>query len=289
MINLNLRVRRAVAQDHHQIASLVFHESNTHRHLDWRSALDWVGARNFWVLDDHGTIAAAFACPEDPPNVAWIRLFSHVAHLTGPEAWSVLWKAAQADIAESNPNATVAAIIVKDWFQPLLISSGFVSKQDIVLLRRTSGDDAPTPTTALSGIQIRPMRDEDLPAVTRADLSAFGPFWHNSQDSLQRAYSQAIHATVAEDASGIIGYQISTGNPFGAHLARLAVSPQAQGRGVGSALVSELIERLKTHTSGNLSVNTQADNHASLALYKKFGFTRTGEFFPVFSFSQADN
>ena len=287
MINLNLRIRRAVAQDHHQIASLVFHELNTHRHLDWRSALDWVGARNFWVLDDHGAITAAFACPEDPPSVAWIRLFSYASHLTGPEAWSALWEVAQADIAESNPNATVAAIIVKDWFQPLLISSGFVSRQDIVLLRRTSGDTVPPSAPTLSGVQIRTMRDADLPAVTRADLSAFGPFWHNSQDSLQRAYSQAIHATVAEDASGIIGYQISTGNPFGAHLARLAVSPQAQGRGVGSALVSELIERLKTHTSGNLSVNTQADNHASLTLYKKFGFTRTGEFFPVFTNSRA--
>ncbi len=286
MINLNLRVRRAVAQDHHQIASLVFHELNTHRHLDWRSALDWVGARNFWVLDDHGTITAAFACPEDPPNVAWIRLFSFVSHLSGPEAWHVLWEAAQAEIVESNPNATVAAIIVKDWFQPLLASSGFTSKQEIVLLRRTSRDAEPPPF--LPGIQIRPMQDADLPAVTQVDLSAFGPFWHNSKDSLQRAYSQAIHATVAEDASGIIGYQISTGNPFGAHLARLAVSPLAQGRGFGSALVSELIGRLKTHTSGNLSVNTQADNLASLTLYKKFGFTRTGEFFPVYVSSEAN-
>jgi RimJ/RimL family protein N-acetyltransferase len=30
-----------------------------------------------------------------------------------------------------------------------------------------------------------------------------------------------------------------------------------------------------------LSVNTQSDNDASLALYQKMGFTRTGESFPV--------
>ncbi|RJP49979.1 MAG: GNAT family N-acetyltransferase, partial [Anaerolineaceae bacterium] len=75
--------------------------------------------------------------------------------------------------------------------------------------------------------------------------------------------------------------QISTGNPFGAHLARLGVQPEAQGRGVGAALVNDLIQRLNIGRNGSLSVNTQADNAASLSLYKKLGFVQTGEHFPV--------
>lgn len=280
MINLSLQVRHAVTEDHRQIASLIFHESNTHRHLDWRSALDWIGSQNYWVLDAGGTIAAAFACPEDPPNVAWIRLFTHQSHLTGPETWSALWERAHAEIVHTNPKAQIAAIVVKQWFQKLLLSSGFELKQDIVLLQRPG-------ETTLSGlllphVHIRAIEPADLPAITQLDLAAFGTFWHNSLDSLQRAYSQSIHATVAEDDDGrIIGYQISTGNPFGAHLARLAVLPEAQGGGVGRALVGDLIRYLGVYAGRSLSVNTQADNHASLALYHKMGFVRTGEYFPV--------
>jgi ribosomal protein S18 acetylase RimI-like enzyme len=80
----------------------------------------------------------------------------------------------------------------------------------------------------------------------------------------------------------VIGYQLSTKNPLGAHLARLGVKPEAQGRGVGSMLVSHLIQALGANQLGRLSVNTQADNTASLSLYKKLGFVRTGEHFPVF-------
>lgn len=80
------------------------------------------------------------------------------------------------------------------------------------------------------------MLETDLPAVTSVDLELFGWFWHNTLDTLSRALSQVISATVAEDDLGVIGYQLSTGNLLGAHLARLGVRPEAQGRGVGSAL-----------------------------------------------------
>lgn len=280
MISLNLQVRRAVAHDHRQIASLIFHETNTHRHLDWRSALEWIGSQNYWVLDENGAITAALACPEDPPTVAWIRLFSHHSHLSGPKAWSALWETARADIFRSGSRATIAAIVLKHWFQNLLVASEFELQQNIVLMQLKIEDVKPL--AASKEIRIRPMQPGDLPGVAAMDLMAFGAFWHNTLDSLQRAYSQSVYATVVEDDSGVIGYQISTGNPLGAHLARLGVRREAQGRGVGSALVSDLIRYLEIHQAGSLSVNTQSDNIASLALYKKFGFKSTGEYFPVF-------
>jgi len=280
MINLNLQVRRAVKEDHRQIASLIFHETNTHRHLDWRSALDWIGSQNYWVLDDNGMVTAAFACPEDPPGVAWVRLFTHQSHLPGPEAWSAIWESARAEIHHTSPLVKVAAIAVKQWFQEILLSNGFNLQQDIVLLNRPSGR-AMSPFLP-HGLHIRAMASADLPVVTELDKSAFGPFWHNTEDSLLRAYSQAIHATIAENESGVVGYQISTGNPFGVHLARLGVRPDAQGRGVGSALVGDLIRQTSHHSTRGVTVNTQSDNQVSLTLYQKMGFVRTGEKFPVF-------
>jgi ribosomal-protein-alanine N-acetyltransferase len=278
MIHINLEVRRAVPEDHQQIAGLMFHEANLHRHLDWRPPLDWLGSPNYWVLQDGGRIVATLACPEDPPGVSWIRLFGYLPHLSGPEAWRALWDIARADIASST-GSQVAAIVVKHWFQKLLLSHGFTIKQNIMLLEwRNENMRSFSPP---ADVRIRQMQSEDIQAVSQLDMEAFGAFWHNSPDSLQRAHSQAIYASVAEDHLGLVGYQISTGNVFGAHLARLGVRVKQQGRGIGAALVSDLIHRLDAHHLARLSVNTQADNAASLALYKKLGFTRTGEEFPV--------
>ena len=283
MINVRLRVRRAVLEDHLQIANLGIYESNTHRHLDWRSALDWLGVPNYWVLDEDGRITAALACPEEPTQIAWIRFFGYAPHLSAPEAWSALWTFARNEIFPANQNTQIAAIIVKLWFQRLLLSSGFSIKQNIVLLQLAHEKIRLFSTPP--HYRIRTMQAEDLPIIAKIDLDAFGPFWHNTLDSLSRARSQSAHATVAEDDSGVVAYQLSTGNPLGAHLARLGVSPEAQGKGVGTALVSDLIQRLGGFQLIRLSVNTQDDNAASLSLYKKMGFVPTGEIFPVLVFN----
>lgn len=281
MINLNMKVRRAVMEDHHQIATLIFYEANTHRHLDWRSALEWIGSRNYWVLEDNGRIIAALASPEDPKDIAWIRLFSYHQNLSSIETWAALWDVARYEILEDNPLAQIAAIVTKQWFQTILISSGFEIKQNIVLLQLNIKENtvrSKLPQT----VRVRPMQSADLRDVTQLDLAAFGRFWHNTFESLQRAFSQSLCSTVVEDDAGLIGYQLSTGNQFGAHLARLGVRPEAQGRGIGKTLVSDLIHYLCENQIGKLSVNTQSDNMASLSLYQKMGFVRTGEYFPVF-------
>jgi ribosomal protein S18 acetylase RimI-like enzyme len=279
MITLDAQVRRAVAQDRQRISSLLFYESNAHRHLDWRSALDWLGSRHYWTLEQDGRIVAALACPQDPPRVGWIRLFAYQPPLSAAEAWSALWSAASAEIVFDNPPMQVAAIIVKQWFQKILLSSGFEVMQNIILLHLDIHHAHRFP--AAREVCIRPMREDDLPAVAQIDRAAFGPFWHNTLDSLRRAYSQSVCASVAESDAGVEGYQISTGQMHRAHLARLGVRPEAQGRGVGTALMENLVHRLQADRIEGLSVNTQADNAASLALYRKMGFSRTGEYFPV--------
>jgi ribosomal protein S18 acetylase RimI-like enzyme len=282
MINVSLQVRRAVARDHDQIADLTFYESNSHRHLDWHTPLEWIGSSNYWVLEEDGRIMAALACPEDPPYVAWIRFFGHHQDLSAAQAWSSLWEVARSEISRANTPTYIAAIVVKQWFQTILLSSGFELKQNIILLELLNGNIRSFSTP--QGIRIRPMQDADMPTVAQIDLDAFGQFWHNTVDVLQRARLMCASATIAEDDSGVIGYQLSTKNLLGAHLARLGVRPEAQGRGIGSALVSDLIQSLGANQLSRLSVNTQADNAASLSLYKKLGFVRTGEHFPVFAY-----
>ncbi len=281
MIEVSLQVRPASPQDQHQIANLMFFESHVHRHLDWRAPLEWLGSPYYWVVEDSERVLAVLACPQEPAGVAWVRLFAHARQIPLDDAWNVLWRTAQNNI-ERQSGATVALIAMQHWLIDLLVRNRFTNTQDILMLEYRAMD-IPDPLW-VDGVTVRTMQAVDLPRVADLDACAFTPLWQNSQDALEKALSQATSATVAEDARGLVGYQISTANPFGAHLARLAVRPDAQRCGIGSLIVTDLIRRLRRKGINRLTVNTQSDNYASLALYKKMGFVLTGERFPVYCY-----
>jgi ribosomal protein S18 acetylase RimI-like enzyme len=280
MVNLEFAVRPARTSDQNRIANLIYFEPNIHRHLDWRTPLEWLGAPEYWVAEQEGQVLAALACPPDPENIAWVRLFVHSSLVPAQEAWRKLWQTAHEALAH-RPDTTVAAIVLQGWFKELLLETGFRQQQEIVMLEHslTAFEELPIP----AGFSIRQMNFDDLPAVARLDAAAFAPLWQNSLKSLQHAFSQAGPASVAIAADGqIIGYQVSTKNPFGAHLARLAVHPILQGRNLGYVIVQELLRQLQQGGVRRLTVNTQSDNRASLALYRKIGFVPTGERYSVF-------
>jgi ribosomal-protein-alanine N-acetyltransferase len=204
----------------------------------------------------------------------------HSGGWSAENAWNLLWHTAREEIARAG-GETVAAIVMQPWFRAVLAGSGFENRQGIVMLEWRH---QPWAGKVADGFQIRKMTEADLPVVEETDLSAFGALWHNPIETLRAAFSQALFASVAEGEGGIVGYQITTGGGQRAHLARLAVRPNVQGRGIGGFLVTDLLTRLVNHGIGKLSVNTQSDNASSLALYEKLGFTRTGEQYPVYVF-----
>ena len=279
---INSLVRPADLSDHQQLSNLIFFETHLHRHLDWRSPLEWLGAPFYWALEEGRRITAALACPTEVDGIAWVRLFVYSGHWSPQNAWSMLWATAKTEIAGAG-GATVAAIAMQPWFRHVLEAGGFENRQQIVMLEWHGSASRQWTAREAGGIQIRAMKQSDLPDVTKTDHASFDPLWHNSYDTIGRAYAQALYATVAENESGIIGYQLTTGHQQRAHLARLAVNPSLQGRGVGQALLSDLYARLTKAGIIRLSVNTQSDNSASLNLYKKMGFNRTGEEYPVYT------
>ena len=274
------QVRPATSSDQQKIADLIFFESRVHRHLDWRTPLDWLGLTPYWVVEEGRHISAALAFPPDPDSIAWIRIFAYTSHLSIEDAWPPLWDVARQQLAEQG-GGTVAAIATQRWFEQVLLGENFGLAAHIVLLEWFEG-----PTEILeppAGIHLREMTREELSEVVRVDNAAFEPLWCNSRAALSKAFEQSSYATVAEEGSHIVGYQLSTGGSFGAHLARLAVLPELQGRGIGTALVSDLIAHMHSTGGSKITVNTQAGNTASLALYGRLGFRRTGERYPVYT------
>jgi ribosomal protein S18 acetylase RimI-like enzyme len=280
---INTLVRPADPRDHQQLSNLIFFESRLHRHLDWRSPLEWLGAPFYWALDEGGQITAALACPEERAGIAWVRLFVYTGRWSAENAWNMLWPTAREEI-EQKGGAKVAAIAIQPWFQDVLAASDFENRQRIVMLEwRGFASRLPVAQEA-SAIRIRKMLTDDLPDVEKTDAASFDPLWQNSLETLRRAFNQALYATVAENETGIIGYQLTTGSGQRAHLARLAVRPAVQGKGAGRALLSDLFTYVAYAGIPRLSVNTQSDNQASLSLYQRMGFVRTGEQYPVYTF-----
>jgi ribosomal protein S18 acetylase RimI-like enzyme len=101
---------------------------------------------------------------------------------------------------------------------------------------------------------------------------------------LEIAFRQSAIATVAEINGSIAGYQISTSTQAGGHLARLAVHPEYQGRGIGYGLVLDMLSQFRRRGAHAVTANTQHDNLVSLSLYQKAGFERTGEEYPLFEY-----
>ncbi len=280
---INTLVRPADPKDHQQISNLIFFESRLHRHLDWHSPLDWLGAPFYWALEEAGQITAALACPTERDHIAWVRLFVYTGRWSAESAWNLIWAVAREKIAQAG-GAKVAAIAIQPWFQEVLAGSGFENRQQIVMFEwRYQPSFASTGIREPKGMRIRRMTEADLPEVEKTDAASFNSLWQNSLETTRKAFAQALYATVAENEEGILGYQLSTGGGQRAHLARLAVHPAAQGQGAGRALLSDLFRYITYAGISRLSVNTQNDNQASLSLYQRMGFTRTGEEYPVYT------
>ena len=62
-IRADLKVRPAVPLDREKIADLILFEAHVHRHLDWRTPLEWIGSPPYWVLEEGGRLIGALACP----------------------------------------------------------------------------------------------------------------------------------------------------------------------------------------------------------------------------------
>ena len=273
-------LRRAEKSDHAELYSLLDDEGcKQHRHLDWHSPFDWLGHQPFWLLIKNQRIAAAMACPADPPGIAWVRLFAISSHLRPLPTWNILFQKVVEDYV-NDPSIVFASIALQKWYSDLLLEGGYHLHQHIVVLSWMGANPSrPDP----SPLVIREMLPEDLPRVRHIDQVSFEPIWQNSMDVITRSYKLSNYATVVEENGEIIGFQISSYAFDNAHLSRLAVLPKLQRRGIGRELVSNLIYHFIHNLEiRRITVNTQSDNHSSLSLYDHLGFMLSGERFPVY-------
>ncbi|MGH2627631.1 MAG: GNAT family N-acetyltransferase [Anaerolineales bacterium] len=277
---MRLTVRNANPRDRRLIEALLAAARWRHQHLDWENSLELLHLKPFLLAIDSGSLRACLASPEDPPGVAWIRLFAVHRDRSPSEPWERLWE--QARLSLSGRPGTVAALTQQVWMRNLLEGSGFHETNAVLFLERAGPPPERTPPSVVT---IRPMVPEDLEEVLAIDRRAFTPLWQHSRSALVAALALADVTTVAVDSKvRAVGYALGTFSALGGHLARLAVDPAHQRMGIGAALTADSLQRFHERGVPTVTVNTQADNHRGRALYRRFGFRETGQSYPVFEF-----
>lgn len=282
MLSSELNIRPANPSDYQALLALTGFEFYVHRHLDWKSPLDWLGSQPFFVLEKDQRILAALACPEDPPSVAWIHLFATTSSIKPQAAFPALFPLVLDFLQKNTRVEWIPVISLQTWLTVLLREYGFQHFQDIVVLEHEPSPQNLPNNDEYEVAQIREMTLSDVERVTEVDRQAFHPIWQNSSEVLHEALNQGAYCMVAVRDAQIVGYQISTASVYNAHLARLAVLPQYQRCGIASQLIKDLVRHFYTQGVFRLTVNTQNDNKSSLNLYQKMGFHFTGDSYPVF-------
>jgi ribosomal protein S18 acetylase RimI-like enzyme len=278
-----LTARPATGADRDVIAALARFERRVHTHLDWRPVEGWLGAQPFFLAEQGRRVMGALACPPDPPDTAWVRLLALADQVSADEIWDLLWGVALPALTQLGARGA-AGLSTGQWMKPLYAAARFEHTHNVVVLIRARQPLAPAPETPA---RIRAARPDDYAQLVEIDWAAFEPPWQLSPQMVGAALAQGDLITVAEAAGRIVGYQLSTPNRSGAHLARLAVRPEWQGRGIGTALTAHMIDHYQGRGALELSVNTQDSNLASLRVYGRLGFQPSGVRYPVFQLSLA--
>lgn len=149
------------------------------------------------------------------------------------------------------------------------LEAGFVLLERLHLLSRPLHEPPPTPSRSL-----KPGRTWHRRAVLDIDRRAFEPFWQFDEMSLREARtatpSSRFRVAIADRVP--VGYAVTGKAGNRGYLQRLAVDPDHEGEGLGTALVNDSLGWLHERGVRVVMVNTQERNQRALALYEHLGF-----------------
>lgn len=275
-----ISVTRYQRRNRWAVRDLLSRNYYSHTHLDWHDTDQWLDheAAPIRLAWQQNRLIGAMAASAPLNNSCWIRLAAVLDHSDIQPVLTALWDDLREELKTLGVH-TAAWLMIRDWPTSYIGDLGFTKREEIVTLRWAS-QTAP-PDISTPDITIRQARAEDLQVMTEVDHAAFAPPWQMTYGEIRQAERVSATCTVAVHDQRIVGYQLSTLYFDGAHLARLAVHPDLQGKGVGSQLVADVLRYFVRRGVFAMTVNTQSSNEISQRLYLRFGFRHNGYDLPV--------
>ena len=125
----------------------------------------------------------------------------------------------------------------------------------------------------MAGITIRDMSLDDVPAVGALEHKLFPiDAWPVQMFLDELSQPETRRYLVAETNEGIVGYAgLMCIEPI-ADVQTIAVVPDYEGRGIGSTLLTHLIDEARQRGAADVLLEVRADNPRAQQLYIRFGF-----------------
>jgi [ribosomal protein S18]-alanine N-acetyltransferase len=124
--------------------------------------------------------------------------------------------------------------------------------------------------------EIRRLTYADLPQVIAIERRAFPAPWSLAMFVLELSKPSGVClAAFAEDQ--LVGYLICSRYDTVWHIMNVAVDPQLQGHGVGTALLGQLLEEVgEDGRPSRFTLEVRRSNDGAIRLYERFGFRAAG-------------
>ncbi len=224
--------------------------------------------------------------PATAPNRAYIRAVALARGYSPTTDIPPLIAAAEAYLPEYAPAHLVTVYGDHSWLNRALFEADYVIAEEVqfLALARLGRWQPPQQmrerVQRIRALQIRPCQPDDLPVLAHLDARTFTPLWHFGVDGLRELLftSRLQVATIDET---LVGYTSITYRDGSAHLARLAVHPQWQGRGFGHMLLLDALLDAQRESINTVLLNTQVHNVRAERLYRSYGFRPTNQVVPV--------
>jgi [ribosomal protein S18]-alanine N-acetyltransferase len=125
----------------------------------------------------------------------------------------------------------------------------------------------------LDGVTLRDMTADDITAVEVLERRLFPvDAWPMQMFFDELAQVDTRRYVVAEARGQIVGYAgLMCIEPI-ADVQTIAVVPEFEGKGIGSAILTELLDEAQRRGATEVLLEVRADNPRAQALYVRFGF-----------------
>lgn len=276
----NFHIHPASHADYDELTEFFSSAQISNRHLDWRKSIAWLNSQPFLKCYSGNDLVSALVCPITSENFVWIRSFSSMSLSIAEHSWPVLLDYAIAHLRKSSITR-IYTIALSPWYEKLVIQSGFLSKYNIVTLRKDNIQYSPAELD--TDLLIRDFLIDDLDQVADVDHISFPPLWQITREDLTQALDLSQNKSVVVTRSGkVIGYQISSNIFTSGHIARVAILPEYQRHKIASALLDNLLLRFSSLGITEITVNTSSDNIPAINLYLRHGFSHTQNNYPIY-------
>ncbi|MDQ1703868.1 MAG: [ribosomal protein S18]-alanine N-acetyltransferase [Frankiaceae bacterium] len=126
-------------------------------------------------------------------------------------------------------------------------------------------------------VTLRTMRWWDIEPVLRLERVLFvEDAWSDTMFWSELAERESRHYIVAVDGDDVVGYAGLCAYAAEAYVQTIAVDPARQAQGIGTTLLTTLLDESRQRGCAHVDLEVRADNNGAIALYERHGFRRIG-------------